>query len=473
MMGQMMDGLGDATGFWMVAAMLAGGIAILLTLSLFFARSTPPEPELARDVSLYRQQLAGIGQEEARGVLTGDEAQRLKAEIGRRLLEADRQNRRAVSGAGSSRDLVLAAGVIVLAVAGAVFLYLHLGRPGQPDLPMATRLAEAEARMATRPSQAVYVANLPPIIPAEPEPDMVEPLQKLRETVDPAVTDNLQGLGLRATIEARLGNYADAILAQRRLIEVRGAEASATDYSFLTLLLVEQASGYVSPEAEAEVVRGLGLDGRAGLDRVADLLLAAAQGFQPQGEDRAVLTALPPVSEATGPLFLYAGELYAQGGRPDRAFALWRPLIEQGPQDGFWVPRLRDQIRAAAWFAGAWDYQLPEAEAAETAARDPALRGPGAEDIAAAAGKSEAEIAEMAAGMVAGLSARLQSEGGSGAEWAQLIRGLVVLGRLDEARDMLEQARSAWPEGSEDSEGSERALIEAAAKALPAAEVSP
>ncbi|MCL4066803.1 c-type cytochrome biogenesis protein CcmI [Pseudomonas sp. GX19020] len=466
----MMDGLGDATGFWMVAAMLAGGIAILLTLSLFFARRTPPEPELARDVSLYRQQLAGIGKDEARGALAGAEAQRLRAEIGRRLLEADRQNRRAVSDAGSPRDLVLAAAVIVIAVAGAVFLYLQLGRPGQPDLPMATRLAEAEARMATRPSQAVYVANLPPIIPAEPEPDMVEPLQKLRETVDPAVTDNLQGLGLRATIEARLGNYADAIRAQRRLIEVRGAEASATDYSFLTLLLVEQASGYVSPEAEAEVVRGLGLDGRAGLDRVADLLLAAAQGFQPRGEDRAVLTALPPVSEATGPLFLFAGELYAQGGRPDRAFALWRPLIEQGPLDGFWVPRLRDQIRAAAWFAGAWDYQLPEAEAA---AGDQALRGPGAEDIAAAAGKSEAEISEMAAGMVAGLGARLQSEGGSGAEWAQLIRGLVVLGRMDEARDMLTRARSAWPEEPGESGAAERALIEAAAKAIPAAEVTP
>ncbi|WP_112309765.1 c-type cytochrome biogenesis protein CcmI [Pseudogemmobacter bohemicus] len=447
-----MDGIGDATGFWVVATVLAAGIAVLLILSLVFARRNAAEPELARDIGLYRQQLTGIGRDEARGVISAAEAARLKTEIGRRLLDADRQDREAAARPADARALLLATVLIVLAIAAAAVLYQRLGRPGQPDLPMATRIAEADNRMATRPSQAVYVANLPPMIPAEPEPDMVEPLQRLRETVDPAVSDNLQGLGLRATIEAQLGNYPDAILAQTRLIQVRGVDAGTADYSFLTLLLVEQAEGYVSPETEAAVVKGLGLADRAALDLVADLLLAASQGFQPRGGDRATLNSLPPVSDSTGPLFLFAGELYAQGGRPDRAFALWRPLIETGPQDAFWVPRLREQIRAAAWFAGAWDYQLPEAP----------LRGPDAAAIAAAAGKSEAEIGEMAEGMVAGMNARLQSEGGSGAEWAQLIRGLVVLGRADEARERLEMARKAWPDGPD------RALIEAAGRALPA-----
>ena len=55
---------------------------------------------------------------------------------------------------------------------------------------------------------------------------------------------------------------------------------------------------------------------------------------------------------------------------------------------------------------------------------------------------------------------RLLAEGGSGAEWAQLIRALTVLGRDDEAREMLALAVKAHPEGEA------RATIDAAGQAI-------
>jgi cytochrome c-type biogenesis protein CcmH len=45
--------------------------------------------------------------------------------------------------------------------------------------------------------------------------------------------------------------------------------------------------------------------------------------------------------------------------------------------------------------------------------------------------------------MVGGLDARLSEKGGSEAEWARLVRSLVVLGRKDDARDRLARAKTA------------------------------
>ena len=63
--------------------------------------------------------------------------------------------------------------------------------------------------------------------------------------------------------------------------------------------------------------------------------------------------------------------------------------------------------------------------------------------------------------MVEGLDRRLKESGGSEAEWSRLVRSLVVLGRAEDARDRVIQARAAL--------GSDRAAIqrlEASARSL-------
>jgi len=57
---------------------------------------------------------------------------------------------------------------------------------------------------------------------------------------------------------------------------------------------------------------------------------------------------------------------------------------------------------------------------------------------------SEADRAEMIRGMVARLSDRLATEGGTVQEWSRLIGALGVLGDLDQARVIYDEARQTF-----------------------------
>ena len=70
-------------------------------------------------------------------------------------------------------------------------------------------------------------------------------------------------------------------------------------------------------------------------------------------------------------------------------------------------------------------YELPPIDAG--------TRGPSAADIEAASEMDADDRMAMIENMVAGLSTRLAEEGGGPAEWAQLIRALGVLGRVEQA----------------------------------------
>lgn len=386
-------------GFWSVAALLSLGVAGLLIAASLRGRAeagTAPAPsDRSRDMQVYRDQLSEVDRDLARGTLDAAEGQRLRAEIARRLLEADRKQQARADGATGKTGGWIAAGAVALAVAGAVVVYTRIGLPGYPDLPIAERLAEADKAMKTRPPQADWVARLP--APALPQPDaeFLALMDKLRAAVDPASATDLRGLDLLARNEAALGNFATAIAAQQRLIAVKGDKASADDHAGLAEILITQAQGYVSPEAEQELVRALQIDPSNGLARY------------------------------------YGGLMFSQGGRYDRAMALWAPLLEESPADAPWVGPLRAQIEEVASLAGI-PYSLPP------------VKGPSTEDMAAAEDMSEADRQAMIEGMVQQLSDRLAAEGGSPEEYAQLMTALTVLGRMDEARAALAQARETF-----------------------------
>ena len=75
--------------FWMVAAAVAGLVTAALILA---ARRNRGETRSAAefDLTVYRDQLAEIERDLDRGVLPPEEAHRLRTEVSRRLLEADR-----------------------------------------------------------------------------------------------------------------------------------------------------------------------------------------------------------------------------------------------------------------------------------------------------------------------------------------------------------------------------------------------
>ncbi|MEQ9691321.1 MAG: tetratricopeptide repeat protein, partial [Bauldia litoralis] len=86
--------------------------------------------------------------------------------------------------------------------------------------------------------------------------------------------------------------------------------------------------------------------------------------------------------------------------------------------------------------------------------------GPTADDSVAAGVLAADDRAAMIEGMVAQLASRLESEPDDAEGWARLVRSYMVLGRPDDARAALDQARSAL-DGDED----KLAMVEAEAQA--------
>ncbi|MFC3087017.1 c-type cytochrome biogenesis protein CcmI [Tabrizicola soli] len=374
-------------GFWAAAALIAAVVAALLVRALGRGRGEAAAAEA--DMAVYKDQMAEVERDLARGTISAEEAKRLRAEVGRRLLDLDRQ--RAPGAAASAAPATPVAALVALVVlGGGLGAYRYLGSPGYPDLPIERRIAMADDRMAGRPAQAEAVAAAPKLAPPEVPAETMQLIEKLRETVARRPDDPV-GLELLARNETALGNFADAEAAQRHLIAVKGGTVAAADHSALAEILIAAAGGYVSPEAEAELTAALSLDPKDGLARY------------------------------------YAGLMFVQGGRYDRGFALWSGLLEESGPDAPWTEPLRAQIEEVAWRAGV-NYRLPE------------VTGPTAGDMAAAAEMSEEERQAMIEGMVTQLSDRLASEGGGVEDWARLIRSQAMLERLEEAQKAYDAA---------------------------------
>ncbi|MFK7869880.1 MAG: c-type cytochrome biogenesis protein CcmI [Roseobacter sp.] len=382
--------------FWILVAALAVLVAVFLALSLRTPRTQGYEPPAAYDLRVYRDQLREVDKDLARGVVGPEDAERVRAEISRRILAADTamteevRLRDADRGAPKVVGAVLAAALICSSFA----MYVWLGAPGYGDLGLERRIELAEEARLNRPGQAVAVDSMPAFTPpAGVSPDYIALIQQLRATVAER-PDDLQGQVLLAQNEANLGNFSAASQAQMDVIRIKGDEAQAPDYADLADMLVLAAGGYVSPEAEDAVQRALALDPGNGTARY------------------------------------YMGLTMVQTGRPDRGFRLWDQMLRAGPPDAPWIPPIRAQIEDVAARAGV-NYQMPEVGGA---------RGPTADDIAAAGDMSPSERLEMIESMVSGLSERLAVEGGTVQEWVQLIGALGVLERRSDARAVFDNA---------------------------------
>ena len=236
----------EMIAFWIAA----GGIG-LVVLALFVLALIRARAEIASaaeyDLKVYRDQLAEIDRDLARGTLPPDEADRQRTEVSRRLLDADRARARGDTGA-STRGIAVAAALIAALIGGSYWAYLRLGAPGYPDLPLATRLAMSDELRANRAPQAQMeadaAANRP--APMEPEPEFAQLMEQLRAAVAERPED-ARGLELLATNEARLGNLPAARAAQESLIRLKGDAATAEDHAALAELMIMAGGGLVSP----------------------------------------------------------------------------------------------------------------------------------------------------------------------------------------------------------------------------------
>jgi cytochrome c-type biogenesis protein CcmH len=218
----------------------------------------------------------------------------------------------------------------------------------------------------------------------------VQLVTELRAALDARPSD-IEGHEILAKAESRLGNFAQAHQAQARVLELKGAEATADEWYAYAELLIMAADTYISREAEIAL--------RETLQREPDHKLA-----------------------------LFRMGLYLDAiGRPDRTFGIWRKLLEDGPETAPYIPLIRRTITDLAQIAGV-KYDPP------------AVKGPSAADVQSSAEMSAEERSAMIASMVTGLADRLATEGGPAPDWAQLIKAYGVLGETESAREIFDEA---------------------------------
>ncbi|MEM0990288.1 MAG: c-type cytochrome biogenesis protein CcmI [Pseudomonadota bacterium] len=377
--------------------LIAGGLAILAALvmvrPLIARRGTSPE-QAQTDTKVFRDQLAEVDRDLARGTISETEADGARLEVSRRLLAADARAQKAAAPepapAGYSGML---AGIALIGVpALSVAIYLAIGAPGERDQPLAQRqslpamLIEVAA-LTPRPSQldaervAAARAAPDPVV----DPEYRELVTQLEQAVANRPTDRT-GHALLANALMRLNRWAEAAAVYAKVAELSGAEVEPETLGNQAEALVLAAGGYVSPQAERVLADALLLDPQL------------------------------PIAH------YYGGIALRQAGRFNEAITVWEALALRSPPDApylAYLTELATETRAA----------LQEAPAVTVA---PAT-GPTPEDMATAGEMTPEEQRAMAEGMVAQLEDRLTGRGGTAEEWLFLITSLVQLEKMEDA----------------------------------------
>lgn len=215
--------------FWTLLALMtaAAVFAVLWPLS-----REPRAAGEAAGIAVYRDQLAEIETDRARGILPASEAESARIEISRRLLGAAAKSPKTKTTSLTNRRL---ASIVALfgVPALSLTLYLYLGAPEFPDAPLAARTA----------------------LPVEQQ-DIGMLIGRMEERLE-QYPDQGHGWELIAPIYMRAGRTGDAITAQENAIRLLGA-TPAREVALGEYLRI--ASGKISQESKAAFERALALD---------------------------------------------------------------------------------------------------------------------------------------------------------------------------------------------------------------------
>lgn len=336
------------------------------------------------DRAVYRDQLAELDQDLARGVLPAHEAAAARLEIERRMLASART----AIAAGGRRSPAMAAGLAVLMIAGTSGLYLEMGRP----------LMAGQTPRAT----------VPP--PGDGgHTDVEKSVLALREKLD-ASPDNAERWMLYARTTATLGQWDRSIEGYRQVMRLVPNEPDViAGYGEMLLM---QADGIVTPDAHAAFDTVIGLRPKSDIARFY-LALAAAQG-----------------------------------GEMQRAIDQWLTLAKDAPEGSEMRAEIARRIAESAKLAGIAAPALPPGgpplppEPADAAA---APGGPNADEVAAAAQMAPAERDAMVHAMVDKLAAKLAAAPDDAEGWLKLGRAYLVLGDATKSAAAYDRAQALRP----------------------------
>jgi cytochrome c-type biogenesis protein CcmH len=294
---------------------------------------------------VYKQQLAEVEDELARGLLGEKEAEAARVEISRRILKASESEQTAAGARASSNAPYLVVAMLAILGMGA---YLLVGSPDMPDQPLSARVMTPE----NAPSVEALIAQVEERLRTHPEDG--------------------KGWSVIAHVFMRIGRYDDAVFAYRRTIELLGS----------------------TPERQGDLAEAMTFANGGTVPKDAIPAFEAALAANP--EERRAEYWLAAAKEQSGDL--------AEAARR------YKTLIGRG---------LPDEVR------GMVQQRLADVEAR----------------IAGKPTSAEAQQ-EMINNMVSGLAERLKQDGSDLEGWLKLMRAYTVLGRRDDAKDAMLQAKT-------------------------------
>jgi cytochrome c-type biogenesis protein CcmH len=215
---------------FLIFAVLAAAVVLAVSWPVLKSRTAGPA-RAQYDEAVFRDQLAELERDKARGLIGTAEAEAARNEIARRLLSVDRAEAPAAT-PGAAKWTILAAAAFI--PAASLALYLALGAPGRPDTPLKERLDNAVA------------SNDLVALMAKAEAHLAE---------DP---DDLQGWEILAPLYRGTERYADAAKAYANILRLKGPDAGLSgDYGEM---LVLANAGLVPREAAQAFAEALKRD---------------------------------------------------------------------------------------------------------------------------------------------------------------------------------------------------------------------
>jgi cytochrome c-type biogenesis protein CcmH len=202
---------------WVVLAVITSAASIAIVAPYW----RPGEASRASDLAVYKQQLAEIEDELARGLLGAKEAEAARVEISRRILKASEAGEGGADKDGSpNAPYVIVAALAVLSMGA----YLYFGSPQLPDQPLSSRV--------------------------DPETMVARVEQRLRTHPEDG-----RGWSVISHVYMRMGRYEEAANAYRKTIELLGStpERQGDLGEALTLAM----GGTVTKEASAAFASAL------------------------------------------------------------------------------------------------------------------------------------------------------------------------------------------------------------------------
>lgn len=261
---------------WFVFALMTAAaiFAVLWPLGRTPAAAGGTDAPGGSEVVVYRDQLDEVGRDAAAGLIGVAEANAARVEIGRRMLAAAEAEHGQTAGSSPRMRKAVSLLALIMLPLLAIGVYLPLGSPALPDMPLASR-------------QLTPGAN--------------QPIANLIAQVEQHLANNptdARGWAVLAPVLTRIGRHDDAVRAFRNIISYGGDNAARR--ADLGEAMTLAANGVITADAKAEFDRAT---------------------TQDPGEVKARY---------------FLGLAAEQDGRRADAATIWRAMLERAPPDAPW-----------------------------------------------------------------------------------------------------------------------------------------